>query len=164
VTSDAVTARVMGFDPRKLRSVVQPERITTHPLGPWHPGAVRVIPSWGGALNEAYRAAITPELHIFSWRGQVEADDFDPPEVQSVVWDPETDQLRVQVQDRAGVASVRVAYEYKGRSYVQVLELMGGDVLAGEWRVRFPLGGEVRTASLTLIDELYNEQSLAMTW
>jgi uncharacterized protein (DUF362 family) len=164
VTCDAVTARVMGFDPRKLRSVTRPEQITTHPLGPWRPASVRVVTSWGSGLNTVFRAALTPELHVYSWQGQVEAGDFDPPQVPSVTWDPESGELRVQARDPAGVASVRLAYLYQGQRYLHDLRLAAGDPRAGEWRLPFPAGAAIKAGELALADELFNTDTLAMTW
>jgi hypothetical protein len=164
VTCDAVTARVIGFDPRKLRSVTQPERVTTHPLGPWRPADVRVITSWGGGLNTIYQASIAPELHVYSWLGHVEADDFHPPQVQAVAWDPETADLRVQVRDPAGVAWVRVGYETQGQRCVQDLSLAAGDSVSGEWRVTFPVGSVLDKGELAAGDRLYNEGSQGLTW
>jgi uncharacterized protein (DUF362 family) len=174
VTCDAVTARVMGFDPRKLRSVVCPEQIATHPLGPWRAADVRLVTSWArrqsraqrgsGGLNAVYRAALTPELHVYSWLGQVEADDFDPPQVQSVTWDPETGELHIQAGDPAGVAYIRLAYGYQGQRYVHELTLAAGDARSGEWRVPFPVGAVVKNGELTVADELFNADTVAVGW
>ncbi len=164
VTCDAVTARVMGFDPRKLRSVTRPEQITTHPLGPWQPAQVRVATSWGGGLNAVYRTALIPELHVYSWEGQVEANDFDPPQMQSVTWDPETSELRIQVRDTAGVACIRLAYTYQEQRCAQDLALTAGDAQAGEWRAHFPVGAVVRSGELTMTDELFNVDTTTVLW
>jgi uncharacterized protein (DUF362 family) len=164
VTCDAVTARIMGFDPRKLRSVTRPEQIPTHPLGPWRPSSVRVITSWGSGLDAVYRAALAPELHVYSWQGQVEAGDFDPPQAPSVTWDAETGELRVQAHDPAGVASVRLAYLYQGQRYLHDLRLSAGDARAGEWHLPFPAGAAIKGGELVLTDELFNASSLPMTW
>jgi uncharacterized protein (DUF362 family) len=164
VTCDAVTARIMGFDPRKLRSVTQPGQITTHPLGPWQPAGVRIVTSWGSGLNAIYRMAITPELHVYSWQGQVEAHDFDPPRLQSVTWDTETGELRVQVQDPTGVACVRLAYSYQGQRCLHDLTLAAGDILAGEWRLAFPAGAAIGSGELTLTDQMFNKETLQVVW
>lgn len=164
VTCDAVTARVMGFDPRKVRSVTEPEQITTHPLGPWRPAQVRVITSWGGGLNAIYRSALTPELRVYSWQGQVEASDFDPPQVQSVAWNPETGELGIQVHDHVGVAYVRLAYTCQGQRCVQDLALAAGDPQAGEWRVRLPAGAALEGRELVVSDELFNLDTITVMW
>jgi uncharacterized protein (DUF362 family) len=164
VTCDAVTARVMGFDPHKLRSVTHPERIASHPLGPRHPAGVRVISSWGTGLNDVYRSALTPELHVYSWQGQVEAGDYDPPQIQSVAWDPETGELRIGVGDRAGVACVRLAFWDQDRRYIQDLSLAAGDVRSGEWRVSFPSGDVLKSGELLVSDVLFNEVSTMVGW
>lgn len=164
VTCDAVTARVMGFDPRKLRSVTEPGQITTHPLGPWRPAQVRVITSWGGGLNAVYRSALTPELHVYSWQGQVEASDFHPPQVQSVAWNPETGELGIQVHDPVGVAYVRLAYTFQGQRCVQDLALAAGDVRSGEWRVRLPAGVVLEGRELVVSDELFNLNTITVKW
>jgi len=164
VTCDAVTARVMGFDPRKLPSVTEPEQIATHPLGPWRPAQVRVITSWGGGLNAIYRSALTPELHVYSWQGQVEASDFEPPQVQSVAWNQETGELGIQVHDPVGVAYVRLAYTCQGQRCVQDLALAAGDVRSGEWRVHVPAGAALEGRQLLVSDELFNLNTITVMW
>jgi hypothetical protein len=164
VTCDAVTARVMGFDPRKLRSVTQPERVSTQPLGPRRPEAVRVVTSWGSGLNAVYRTAVTPELHVYSWRGQVEASDFDAPQVQSIAWDAETTELRVQVQDLTGVSCVRLAYTYQGQRYLHDLALVAGDPSGGEWRLPFPAGAVIKNGELAVTDHLFNTGQIRVLW
>lgn len=164
VTCDAVTARVMGFDPRKLRSVTCPEQVASHPLGSWRAAQVRVVSSWGGSLSEVYRTALTPELGVYSWQGEVEAADFDPPEVQAVTWDPQLGALRVQVSDTAGVAYVRLALEYGGQRTVQDLVLSAGNAQVGEWTLSSPAGGVVTSGDLLVGDELYNQRWLRVQW
>jgi uncharacterized protein (DUF362 family) len=164
VSCDAVSARVMGFDPRKLRSVTQPEQVSSHPLGPWRAGEVQVLTSWGSGLNAVYRSALAPELRVFSWQGQVEASDFDPPEVQSVTWDADRQELRVQVRDQAGADYVRVRYDHEGQRFIQALALAAGDARAGEWRLFFPAGAAIHRGELWAGDLLFNEERLAVAW
>ena len=94
----------------------------------------------------------------------MEADDFDPPQVKSVVWDTESGDLRIQVRDPAGVACVRVAYTYQDQRCVQDLDLAAGDVQAGEWRVPFPVGAAIKGGEITVGDELFNTSELAVAW
>jgi uncharacterized protein (DUF362 family) len=164
VTCDAITARVMGFDPRKLRSVTQPEQVLSHSLGPWRAGEVQVLTSWGSGLNAVYRTALTPELGVFSWEGQIEAGDFDPPEIQSITWDATGQALRVQVRDRAGTGYVRIAYELDGQRLIQALALGAGDACAGEWRLPFPAGTVVQEGELLVGDLLFNEERRRVAW
>lgn len=164
VTCDAISARVMGFDPRKLRSVTQPERIPTHPLGPWRPANIRLVTSWGGCLNTVYRSSLTPELHVYSWQGQVEADDFDPPQVGAVAWDAETGSLRAHIEDRAGVSHARLAYQWQNQRYVHDLVLEAGDPNAGQWSAILPPAFEVRQGELSIGDALFNQASVQIAW
>jgi len=164
VTCDAVAARVMGFDPRKLRSVILPEQIASHSLGPWRPAAVRVVTSWGGGLNTVYRASLTPELRVYSWAGQVEANDFDPPQVKAVGWDEQTGDLSVRIVDPTGVAYARLAYSYQEQRLVHDLVLTGGDVLNGEWRIPLPAGLVVKNGELLVGDSLFNQDAMTITW
>jgi hypothetical protein len=94
----------------------------------------------------------------------VEADDFDPPQLESAKWDPATAHLRVQVRDPSGVAYVRWSHHHLGLSYVQDLALMDGDARSGEWRLPFPSGAEVRNGRLAVADELYNMEEFAVSW
>jgi uncharacterized protein (DUF362 family) len=164
VSCDAVTARVMGFDPRRLRSVTQPELVGSHPLGPRRAEALQVVTSWGGGLNAVYRTAVTPELHVYSWQGQVEAGDFDAPQLQSVTWDVETGELRVQVQDPTGVACVRLAYTYQDQRYLHDLALAAGDAHGGEWRLPFPAGAAIKNGELAVTDQLFNAETIPVLW
>jgi hypothetical protein len=115
-------------------------------------------------LNDIYRASITPELHVYSWLGHVEADDFDPPQLHSVAWDPETAELRVQVRDPAGVDWVRVGYDLQGQHYLHDLSLAAGDGVSGEWRVAFPAGSMLDGGELAAGDRLFNEVNQVVTW
>lgn len=164
VTADAVTARCMGFDPRLLKSVTKATARPDFSLGPAHPAQVKVVVSSGEGLTVLYRHALTPELHVFSWQGHLEADDFDPPEVLGWRWDVESGELDVTVHDPAGVAWVRVAYSYEGESRIKALHLSEGNSVAGQWHVPFPLGATVRQATILTGDELFNEMAQEITW
>jgi uncharacterized protein (DUF362 family) len=164
VTVDAVTARCMGFDPRLLKSVTKAASRADFPLGLVHPSQVQVIVSGEEGLSSLYRHALAPELHVFSWQGHLEADDFDPPEILGWRWDVEGEELRVTVRDPAGVAWVRVAYSYEGEPRMKALQLSGGTSLEGWWHTPFPLGATVRQVTLLTGDELFNEMSQEITW
>jgi hypothetical protein len=164
VTVDAVTARCMGFDPRLLKSVTKATVRTGFSLGPARPSQVKVIVSGETGLSGLYRHALTPELHVFSWQGHLEANDFDPPEILNWRWDVETCELQATVRDPAGVAWVRVAYGYEGESRMKALQLSGVTSLEGQWHTPFPLGGTVRRGILLISDELFNETAREITW
>ncbi|MGC9336068.1 MAG: DUF362 domain-containing protein, partial [Anaerolineae bacterium] len=164
VTVDAVMARCMGFDPRLVRSVTRASTRSDFPLGPAHPSQVKIITSGGEGLSPFFRQALTPEVHIFSWEGHVEANDFDPPEVVNSEWDTDSSELRITTRDPAGVAWVRVAYECDGEARVRALQLRRGTPLEGQWHTLFPQGGTVRRATLSACDELFNETAQEITW
>lgn len=164
ITADAVTARCMGFDPRLLKSVTKAAVRTDFSLGTGHPSQVKVIVSGREGLSAIYRHALTPELHVFSWQGHLEADDFDPPEVLDWRWDVESGELEVTVRDSAGVAWVRVAYSYEGESRIKALHLSEGNSLEAQWCIPFPLGATVRQAAILTGDELFNEMAQEITW
>jgi hypothetical protein len=164
VTVDAVTARCMGFDPRLLKSVTKAAARSDFPLGPAHPSQIKVIVSGGEGLSALYRHALTPEVRVFSWRGYLEADDFDPPRVLDWRWDADSRELRVITQDPAGVAWVRVAYDCEGEARMKALQLNGGTPLDGQWRASFPRGETVRQATLFAGDELFNDGAQEITW
>jgi hypothetical protein len=162
----------MGFDPRLLKSVTQAAAGADFSLGPAHPSQVKVVvssPGVSSATEEArvsalYRHALTPELHVLSWQGHLEASDFDPPEIVGWRWDAENGELYVSARDPAGVAWVRVVYRYGGQRRTQSLQLHGGTWPDGLWRVLFPLGGTVRQATVLAGDELFNETSQEIGW
>jgi uncharacterized protein (DUF362 family) len=164
VTCDAVTARVMGFDPHKLRSVTKPSLVSSYPLGPWRSKDIAVVTSWGSGLNAVYRAALAPERHVYSWQGQVEANDFDPPEIRSAAWDPESGEISIQLRDPGGVAYVRLAYDYQGQHCIHDLALAAGDVQSGQWRAAVPAGSVVRSGELITGDELFNASATTVAW
>jgi len=164
VTVDAVTARCMGFDPRLLKSVTKAAARSDFSLGPAHPSQIKVIVSGGEGLSTLYCHALTPELHVFSWQGHLEADDFDPPEVLDWLWDAENGELQVRVRDPAGVAWVRVVYSCEGESRMKALQLNGGTLLERWWRTPFPLGATVRQVTILASDELFNETAHEITW
>jgi uncharacterized protein (DUF362 family) len=157
LTVDAVTARCMGFDPRLLKSVTKAAARTAYPLGPAHPAQIKVVVSDNEGLDAIYPRALTPELHVFSWQGHVEADDFAPPQILDWAWDPESKELRSTLRDPAGVAWARVVYTHDGETRLKALELSEGTSEEGRWCVMFPLGGAVHRAELVAGDWLFNE-------
>lgn len=164
VTVDAVTARCMGFDPRLLKSVTKAAARVEYSLGPEHPSRINVTTSGNCGLSALYRSALTPELYIYSWQGSLEASDFDPPEVWEWGWSPETAELHVRAQDPSGVAWMRVVYVYQEERRVKALNLSEGTATEGVWLVAFPLGDQVRSATLLTGDELFNETSQDIAW
>jgi hypothetical protein len=164
ITVDAVAARCMGFDPRLLKSVTKAAARNDYSLGPAHPSQIKVVVSGGERLSALYRHTLTPELHVFSWQGHLEANDFDAPEILGWQWDAESKDLKVTVRDPVGVAWVRVAYSHEGESCMKILQLSGGTPLEGQWRTPFPLGATVRQATLLAGDELLNEMTQQIAW
>jgi hypothetical protein len=148
---DAVTTRLMGFDPRRVRSVYRAAERQDLPLGPIDPARIEVISN--GELSAIYRRSLTPETQVYSWQGHIEADDFDPPEILEQSRD-QSGNLTVRVRDRCGVACVRVSYTSEGRQYVQDLALTGGDELEGQWSGQLP--PEANGARITVCDALFN--------
>jgi len=164
VTVDAVTARCMGFDPRRLKSVTRAAARQDFPLGPAHPSQVRVVVSGGETLSEDYRHALTPETHVFSWQGHLEMDDFDPPEILDWLWDADREELQAVVRDPSGVAWARFAYVCEGQSRTRALRLREGTPAEGTWYTSFPLGGAVRQGTLITGDDLFNETAQQIEW
>jgi uncharacterized protein (DUF362 family) len=164
ISVDAVTARCMGFDPRRLKSVTAASLRQESPLGPAHPSQIKVVVSETGGLSNLYRQALTPELHVFSWQGYLEANDFDPPQIVDWLWNADDHNLHVTVQDPAGVAWVRVAYNVEGEMRMKALQLNQGSSQEGRWCTPFPLGHVVRQVELSAGDELFNEATQSASW
>jgi uncharacterized protein (DUF362 family) len=164
VTVDAVTARCMGFDPRRLRSVTQPAARQAFSLGQADPSQAKVIVSSGETLSSGFRHALAPESHVFSWRGHLEASDFDPPEIVDWVWDEDRAELQLAVRDPSGVAWVRVVYTCEGESRAKNLILREGSAQDGRWYTPFPLGATVRKGRVLAGDELFNETAQEIAW
>lgn len=152
LTVDAVTTRLMGFDPRRVRSVYRAAERQDLPLGPIDPARIEVIIN--GDLSAIYRRSLIPETQVYSWQGHIEADDFDPPEIMEQTRDAQAGNLTVRVRDRCGVACVRVSYTIEGRDHVQDLALTGGDELEGQWSGQLP--PEANEARITVCDALFN--------
>lgn len=152
VTVDAVTARVAGFDPRRLRSVIQPVG-----LGPPNPADIKLAISGADTLQEfsTRERVIVPESRIYSWQGHVEAQDFQPPNL-SWRYDGERQQLIVQANDPAGVDYVRLAYRRLGEHHVKALDLHQGNSSSGKWIASLPAPDQVEELQLLAMDELFN--------
>ncbi len=164
VTVDAVTARCMGFDPRLLKSVTRAAARADFTLGAAHPSQIKVLVSGGKSLSTVYRHALTPELHVFSWQGYLEANDFDPPEILHWLWSKESGELLVTARDPSGVAWVRATYNYEEESRMKDFQLNEGTAVEGQWRAPFPLGDTVRQATILAGDELFNETMIEVSW
>jgi len=161
VTVDAVTARVAGFDQHRLRSVVNPASHGPYGLGPANPAEIRLTVSGANALQEfcTQERVIIPETQVYSWQGQVEAHDFQPPRL-SWRYDGERQQLIVQADDPAGVAYIRLAYRRLGQPLVKALELQQGNTISGEWVAPLPAAEQVEELRLLAMDELFNASEL----
>lgn len=164
IAVDAVTARCMGFDPQRLKSVVQPARRTDLPLGAADPAQIRVQTADGDSLAASFRQSLQPERYVYSWEGHLEAADFDPPGVTDSQWDAGSGHLYVSAEDAAGVAWVRVHYDYQGEPRVKAMALREGRPHVGRWSVPFPLGAEVREVGIEVGDRLFNTRHQAVTW
>lgn len=164
VSVDAVAARVMGWDPRKLRTVTRAAVRAEYSLGPADPAGIRLLCSGGRGLCQTHRQSLTPELYVYSWEGHVEAADFDPPRIEFWEWNPESGDLTVRVSDPAGVAWLRVAYTVGGEQRVKALALREGTPEVGLWAAPFPLGGIMRAGTLYFGDALFNEGALQLAW
>ncbi len=164
IAVDAVTARCMGFDPQRLKSVVQPARRTELPLGVADPAQIRVRMTNGDSLATSFRQSLTPERYVYSWEGHLEATDFDPPGITDWQWEAGSGHLHVSVEDAAGVAWVRVHYDYQGERRVKALAMREGNPHVGHWSVPFPLGAEVREVRLEMSDRLFNTREQSVTW
>lgn len=164
VPVDAVSARIMGFDPRKFKSVARAALRDDLPLGPDHPAGIKVVLGGGNTLSNAFRQSLTPEVQVYNWQGHVEASDFDAPSLESWTWEEGSGKLQATVVDPAGVAWVRLAYQFEGERRLKALSLVAGDPTRGVWEVAFPIGAAVKSALLLCSDELFNESSQTIGW
>ena len=161
VSVDAVTARVAGFDQRRLRSVVNPASQGAYGLGPANPAEIKLTVSGAGSLQEfcTQERVIIPETQVYSWQGHVEAHDFQPPRL-SWRYDGEQQQLIVQADDPVGVAYVRLAYRRLGQARVKALEFHQGNSVSGEWVAPLPAPEQVEGLRLLAMDELFNASEM----
>ncbi len=164
IAVDAVTARCMGFDPRRLRSVIQPARRADLPLGVADPAQMRVRMADGKPFAGLFAQSLSPERYVYSWAGHLEASDFDPPAITAWQWEPGSQRLYISTEDASGVAWMRVHYDYQGEPRVKAMQLSEGTPEAGRWSVPFPLGAEVRQIRLEVGDRLFNAHEQILTW
>jgi hypothetical protein len=162
VTADAVAARVAGFDPRLLRSIVQPASKGNYGLGPAHSSEILVVLRGAGSVQEFCTAEriIVPESDIYPWVGHVEANDFAPPHL-SWRYEGERQRLLVQAEDPAGVAYVRLACRRQGQPRTIALDRQG-DAKRGEWSSPLPAIEQLDSLWLTAADELFNATSVPL--
>lgn len=156
VAVDAVTARAMGFDHRRIKSIANAAQTTRFALGSAHPADVKVILSGGERINALYDKVLTPELHVYSWRGYIEATDFAFPEILGYGYAATAGELSVRARDDSGVAYIRLTYRRGGKPRMKDLKLVEGDKTDGEWRTRLLLGRGIEAPTLIAADELYN--------
>jgi uncharacterized protein (DUF362 family) len=74
VAVDAVAARLIGFDPRKLPIVLRAFDASSLPLASFAPGEIDVrsnVPAFGGPLSALTGSPLRFEAH-FGWKGHVE--------------------------------------------------------------------------------------------
>ena len=140
VSVDTVASRIMGFDPRKVRSVAWALGAVDPDLGPAAPSAIDVQVGGAGDLSEVSDGSriVTPEMQAYPWRGHLEADDFAPPEV--VQLRVASGQVQAVLRDRSGVAFARLVGARGGQPVALELQLADGTPHEGEWRGQLPLG------------------------
>ena len=156
-TADAIGARLMGFDPRKIRSLVQTTAWDSA-LGTMDPKAIAISTSPSlQSLSQAFTAGtiVPPDVGTVSWQGRIEASDFEPPRFLNARRDPTTGHLEVQVVDNSGVAAVR-AY---GPDGTQFLQLVRGTVRDGLWKSTDSRRAEL----LEAWDLVFNSSQTTMT-
>lgn len=165
VSVDAVVARVMGFDPRKVRSVEWASGAAKLDLGPAAPSAIEVRVGGAGDLSGVNdgRRIVLPDVAAYSWQGHLEAADFSPPEV--LLARVAGGQLQAVLRDASGVAFARLAGEANGRPFAQGMLLLDGTTEEGEWNSPLP-PGLPRRGSLTLEmgDPLFNVRRETIAW
>lgn len=156
VAVDAVGARVMGFDPRRIRSIACAGDAGRLPLGTPDPAHIRVLVSGGADLSALYHKALEPETQVFSWKGAIEAGDFQPPELTMPAWNASTGEVAVQAQDEAGVARVQATYVSADVARTEDLALERGTEMRGEWRGRLTAAAESDGVAFAATDRLFN--------
>ena len=156
VAVDAVGARVMGFDPRRIRSIACAGDAGRLPLGTADPAHIRVLVSGGADLSALYHKALEPETQVFSWKGAIEAGDFQPPELTMPAWNASTGEVAVQAQDEAGVARVQATYVSADVARTEDLALERGTEMRGEWRGRLTAAAESDGVAFAATDRLFN--------
>jgi hypothetical protein len=145
----------MGFDSRRLKSVQNAANSNKLPLGYSRPAEIKVHTNHAD-LSQTYRQALQPELHVYSWQGYLEADDFDAPEMVSWTMSNKG-KLKVHLRDISTVSWVRIDYEYSGSRKMQTLVLKQGNLNDGVWEASVPVGGSLSCANITAGDALFNE-------
>ncbi len=156
VSTDAVATRLMGYDPRLVKSIAWAWDLGNTPLGPASPSWVDVAVAGGLSVNEVSDGRVVPPSTApYSWQGQLEARDFQPPEVDSPR--VQSGELRVALKDGDEVAFARVVQTAAGQTDESELTLEGGTPSEGEWRGNLPSGSQ-DTMVIEAGDNLFNVQ------
>jgi uncharacterized protein (DUF362 family) len=156
VAVDAVASRVMGFDPRRIRTVARGGEDARLSLGTADPAQIGVLTSGGDDLSAVFRKSLEPETQVYSWKGAIEAEDFDAPEISDAAWNPRTGELAVRVKDAAGAVCVRATYRSGSRIGTVDLGLERGTPMHGEWRGRLEEGIAADGVTFAATDFLFN--------
>jgi uncharacterized protein (DUF362 family) len=165
VSVDAVASRVMGYDPRKVRSTSWALDTTDPDLGPASPSRIQVTVSGADGLHQVNDGSriVPPDESAYSWRGHLEAVDFSPPEL--LLARVSNGQVQAIIRDSSGVAFARLVGEIGGRPFSQGMLLLDGTTEEGEWNLPLPAGAPQR-GSLTLEvgDHLFNVHRETINW
>ncbi|HEX2987982.1 MAG TPA: DUF362 domain-containing protein [Chloroflexota bacterium] len=155
VGADAVAARLMGYDPRLIKSIAWAWSLGVTPLGPASPSLIDVKVAGALTANEVAdgHMVVPPSAAPYPWHGHLEAGDFQPPEIDAPQL--QGNELQVVLKDGSGVAFARIVQTAGGQNVESELGLVGGTASEGEWRGNLPSGSR-DTMVLEVGDSLFN--------
>jgi uncharacterized protein (DUF362 family) len=156
VAVDAVAARAMGFDPRRIRTIARAPNSGQLPLGTADPAKIAVLTSGNASMSNLYQKSLEPETQVYSWAGAIETDDFRPPEMSDASFNARTGEVAVRVQDASGAVCVRAAGMPGDEVRVAELGLARGTPMRGEWRAHLPPGFSQGGITFIATDCLFN--------
>lgn len=156
VSVDAVAARVMGYDPRRIKSIALAAGVDGYALGPSDAKSIELALEGAEGLAQVNdgRSIVPPDAGAYSWKGYIEASDFAPPtllEASTV-----NSQIAVKLEDDSGVEFARIHYTSAGRRYDKELKLTGPASTGGVWRVEVDGESDLADVVLEAGDLLFN--------
>jgi len=156
VSVDAIVARIMGYDPSRIKSIDAATSADGFPLGPSRAGSIDVALEGAERLLDISNGSsiVAPDAGTFSWEGYIEASDFEAPVLRSAR--SEGSGIAVTLEDNSGVAFARIHYTLEGATHVRDMSLVSGDNSGGVWRTEIDPGSRLEDLVLETSDQMFN--------
>lgn len=159
VAFDALCARAMGFDYRKIRSIVKSSTIANRILGFCNPRKILIRSNLDSLANYFKRSRmLQPEVVTYPWSGHIEIERFAKPRMKPLKIDRQKGIIMVEVKISNEISFVRLSFSHKGRRYIFDLSRTGKDI----WSAKVPVANLPAKAQIIASDTLFNETRLTI--